>query len=1080
MEKSNNPPCRIRILTGPPRSGKTQAIIDQILPFIKENRTSEILILVPSNLKAEEIRQTLLSQKGVSGFLGLRILTFLDLTLLAFQDSTLPGRVSTPLSRRWMIQAILAQLPFQHFKEVKETRGLADLCVEFIRTLKEAGISPEEFHEKTGPGNSSPKLREMGAIFRAYEEEREKQNLLDREDLFSLATRDLMQNPDGPLSRIRTLVITGFYDFTPLQLQLLSALSGLKTMETVLVTLLHQKGRGPGQRFTERALERIRLFFPEAETTCPDHGTGRAGHPMDHLSRHFLTGPEETEEIPCHDSIQIIHTPGHYREVEEIARKIRHLVHKRSHSFKEMGVIFRHMDNYQEKIREVFRFYKIPHRMAGGFPLRTNPLVQALIGILEVPRTGFQREAVIRLLRSDYLKFDSLKQCKISAERFDTLAREAMIHGGKEEWKRRFASRVKNLEVRIQYLEEGKIDDPDPDLRARRIREYTKKIEDYSECSEIMEALIQTLSIISGRASIRKYVEALQDLIRTFGVEQEIYTLKDLRLTRRDQTALKKIQELLSQMMAEHTAMESGREIPLSEFIRILSLCLTEASYSPDPPCEDAVLVTDAMDARELRRPVVFVAGLVEESFPRAHAPNPVFGDGERARLNKILEPQRWIPLSAHWREEEELLFLLAAGAATDRLFLTYPRTDAKARDLLPSRYIDRVRSLFRQGTLVETEVSLEDPLPDRQYLFRNKELLEHTFRGLFRSVSQTSEAPLLFNHLLSDQDEKVRSLLHGLRVMQARADQEGAYTGKLGAEASALLRANEAPYSVTALETYGTCPFQYLCERELKVQPLEEVEDEIGAMDVGSLYHRILERFYRETGGPVTPENLSKAREQMHTIIDRHLSTQEFRGVPGHNKLWEIRRQEVHETLDRFLDKEKEEHEQTGAVPAHFEVSFGMEPRAASDPLSTAEPLTIESEGGPIRVMGKVDRIDLSEKESAPLFSIVDYKTGKRAPDTRQIMAGESLQLPVYADWVKKAFADKREMGRGFFYLLRTGEKKCQIPTKNETWEELRAITRKHIQDYVASIRKGEFLVTEKKCPDYCRLTHICRIKEE
>ncbi len=1070
----------VQIITGPPRSGKARHVIDSILPYIKENRCAEILVLVPSNIKAEEIREFLLSRKGVAGFLGLRILTFLDLTLSTFQESSLPGRVNTPLARRWMVQNLLEKLPLKHLINVRDTRGLSDLSVDFIRTLKEGGISPDKFQEKRSNTETSPKLFEMGKIFQAYEDDRKKRNLLDREDLFTLAADNLGKTNNGPFSRIRKIVVTGFYDFTPLQLKLLSSLSELKSMEKTILTLLHQEGRGPGQRFTQRTLDRIRHVFPEAEITSPDNAKEMIDNPLKHLSSHFLSEGGEVHEIPCNESVEIIHAPGNYREVEEIARRIRHLVHHKTHTFKEISVVFRSINNYRDKVREVFRFYKIPHRMAAGFPLRTNPLVQAVTGILEVPRSDYQREAVCRLLRSDYFKFEFLEQRTVSAERFDTLAREAMIHGRKEEWTRRFTGRIKNLQSRLQSLEDGNVEGRDLDLREQRLKEYRQKIENYTECEAIIEALIETLSAIPKRAPIRTFVETLNELVRTLDVEKEIYTSKDLRLIRRDQTALKKFQELLNQMMADHETIEYKREIPLSEFVRFLNLTLAEASYSPDPPGEDAVLVTDALGTRELHRPVVFVGGLVEESFPRTQAPNPIFGDRERARLNRDLAPDRWIAESSHWREEEEILFLLSAGTATERLFLTYPRTDTQGRDLLPSRYIERVRSLFSEGTLLETEVSLKDPLPDRNHVFRNKDLLELTFRSLYRPVSEGADTPLLFNHLLQNQNKKVRSLLHGLQVIEARKNGTDSYTGKLGFDAAAMIRKDEAPYSATALETYGTCPFQYFCERELKVRPVEEVEDEINVMDMGSLYHKILERFYKKMGGAVTQENLSKAKDRMHKIIGKLLSQHESKGVPGHNKLWEIRKEEVHETLDRFLDTEKEEYKETREVPAHFEVSFGMEPLPVSDPLSTREPFTLESETAPIRFKGKIDRIDISEKDGRDLYSIVDYKTGKNAPKTSGIINGESLQVPLYADWVSKAFSNKREMNRGSFYLLRSGEKKCQIPTKNESWEELREISRKHIQNYVESIRKGEFPVTEKKCPDYCRYGSVCRIKEE
>ncbi len=1074
--------CQVRILTGPPRTGKRTAILEIALPLIRENRGRELLILVPSNPKAREIREALLAEESVEGFVGLRVLTFLDLTRESFEASDLPGRLSTPRARRWMIQRLLEKLPFDTLRAVRATRGLEELAADFIRSLKEAGISPAEFRKIACAPEGDPGLADLGALYAAYETERSAKDLLDREDLFAPAARALAQEQGGAFSQLRQVLVTGFYDFTPVQLALLAALGSLQQMETLTLTLLHQEGRGPGPRFTQRSLARIRSYFPRAQVTSLEGAAKPSGPPLVHLTRTFLADTEAVHPVPGDRAMEILHTPGSYREVEEIARTIRFLKQEDTHTFKDVAVVFRNLSDTREEVREVFRAYQIPHRMAAGFPLRSNPLVQAVLGILEVPRSRYQRDAVCRLLRSDYLCFAPLAKSGILAERFDLLAREALIHQGEAAWQKRLADRAANLTVRLEYLQEGFVMSEDPDLLQQRIDACRKSIDDYAACTAVIDALIAALGAVPRQATARKFVDVLRGLIRTFGMEGRIYTARELRLVRRDQRALKALEELLAEMAEDHRAIDAGRKLTLAQFIRILHQTLTDAPYTPDAPGEDAVFVTDALGMRDLHAPVVFVGGLVEGAFPRMHAPNPVFGDAVRGRLNRALGPKRWVSLSSHWREEEELLFLLAAGAAGKRLTLTYPRSDAQGRDLLPSLYVERVQSLFTDGTLNVRAVSLRDPLPPRERIFRKKELLEVTFRNLHRPTREAPEAPHLFNHLLEHQGEKLGALLHGLQVIRARREPKGnAYTGLLGPDASARIRSREAPYSASALERYGACPFQYFCERELKVQPLEPVGDEINVMDMGSLYHRILEQFYRELQGPVTRENFDAATARMEAIVDRLLSRQALKGVPGHQKLWEIRQGEIREILNRFLECERVAFEETGEVPSHFEAAFGMPPRPAGDPLSGPEPFTVPSETGAIRLMGKVDRIDLKPEEGKTLFSIVDYKTGRYAPPARAVERGESLQLPLYAAWVQKVLPGKPEMHQGAFYLLRAGEKKRQIPAKkDESWETLWQTTQHHIQTYVESIRRGEFPVGEKKCAEYCRYSAVCRIGEE
>ncbi len=1074
--------CQVRILTGPPRTGQRAAIYEIARPFLRENRCHKLLILVPSNPTAREIRERLLADGSITGFVGLQVMTFLDLSREIFEASDLPGRLSSARARRWMIQRLLEKQPLPALRAVRGTRGLEELAGDFIRTLKEAGLTPAAFDNIACTRGATPGLTDLAVLFAAYEQEREAKGLLDREDLFALAARALTAGAPGAFSALHQVVVTGFYDFTPRQLELLAALATLQQLETLTLTLFHQEGRGPGPRFTQRSLARIQSYFPKAEVTSLPGATARPGAPLGHLARTFLADADAIHPVPANGAVEIVESPGSYRGVEEIARTIRFLKQTGAHTFREMAVVFRNLGDAQEQVREVFRLFGIPHRMSAGFPLRSNPLIQAILGILEVPRSRYQRDVVCRLLRSDYLCFAPLAASGITAERFDALAREALIHQGESAWRKRLADHAANLRIRLQYRQEGFVESDNSDRVQQRIDALRERMDETTACASVMEALMDALGALPSQASLPRFVELLHALMRTFAVHERLYAVRDLRLVRRDQRALKAFEALLDEMAEDHRRLDARRKLSLARFIRTLQQSLSDATYLPDAPEEDAVFVTDALGIRGLHLPVVFIGALVEGSFPRLHTPNPLFGDAVRARVNRALGPKGWVSLSSDWREEEELLFLLAAGAAERRLTLSHPRCDGQGRDLLPSRYLERVQSLFTEGTLTVRAVSLSDPLPGADQIFREQELLETAFRSLHRPASPAPETPHLFNHLLAHQKEKLGALLHGLAVTRARRDPAGnAYTGLLGPEAAAEIRRREAPFSASALERYGACPFQYFCERELRVEPLEPVEDEINVMDMGSLYHRILEQFYRELNGPVTSENFHAARACMDAIVARLLARQEFKGVPGHEKLWEIRQGEIREILNRFLVSEREAFAETGEVPSHFEAAFGMPAPRAGEPLSREEPFTIASETGPIRLMGKVDRIDLKREADGTHFSVLDYKTGRYAPPATAIARGESLQLPLYAAWVRQALPGPTAIRQGAFYLLRSGEKKRQIPAKkDESWETLWQTTRQHIQTYVESIRRGEFPVGEKKCAEYCRYSAVCRIGEE
>ena len=87
--------------------------------------------------------------------------------------------------------------------------------------------------------------------------------------------------------------------------------------------------------------------------------------------------------------------------------------------------------------------------------------------------------------------------------------------------------------------------------------------------------------------------------------------------------------------------------------------------------------------------------------------------------------------------------------------------------------------------------------------------------------------------------------------------------------------------YSISQLETYTTCPFKYFLERVLKVEITEEPDEEIEAVEIGSLLHAILFEFY------------VKIREK--NIILKNCSDKVFK--IAENLIFEIAEKHVSET---------------------------------------------------------------------------------------------------------------------------------------------------------------------------------------
>lgn len=231
----------------------------------------------------------------------------------------------------------------------------------------------------------------------------------------------------------------------------------------------------------------------------------------------------------------------------------------------------------------------------------------------------------------------------------------------------------------------------------------------------------------------------------------------------------------------ETASLVEDRAHTLTQFREHLAEVLNSAPFDRPEQRRNVVHVMDVYEARQWRLPVVFLCGLVERGFPQYHSEHPLLNDAQRMKLREAGVVLR---SSVERQREEEFLFDVAVTRAYEELFLSYPATNAKGEETLPSFLAERYRR--RNGTRV-APVLASRPVP------------------LF-----PKPAP---------QDPKI-------------------------ADAGLLkwMRKNPPALSPTAIETYLQCPFQYFGRQNLKLAaPPEAPADRLDFLLQGDILHRTL-----------------------------------------------------------------------------------------------------------------------------------------------------------------------------------------------------------------------------------------------
>ena len=452
---------------------------------------------------------------------------------------------------------------------------------------------------------------------------------------------------------------------------------------------------------------------------------------------------------------------------------------------------------------------------------------------------------------------------------------------------------------------------------------------------------------------------------------------------------------------------ESEPLYPLSEYIEKLFRIARHTNYRNRTVTKtEAVKIVPLGELRSMEFDTVFLGDFVEGRFPENYRPDPLLPE---------------VP----YRDEEELLrdnrflFYRVLKSFRERLYLLVPQREREA-ELIPSPFLGQLK------TIADVE-TIEVANPERGSV--------PGFLSTYGNHIWTTSTP-------SDREfpakiGNMRSLVdHVIAVEKSREEthEKLAYEGVLTAgmlsdgSQNRLKRLHNKPYSVTELEIYAKCPFQYFMSEVLKFRAEEEdAEDELSNREKGSLLHEVLFEFYNNRReDPPLEQCFETAKRQLDGILDtkseerRNRRTENL--ISDDNLFWETDIEKLRIGLHKWLEAERTCD--VSVTPSYFEVSFGQEREPRDFKLSCTTPIRI----GNVHMTGKIDRIDIGNNA----FNVIDYKTGSSTVRMPEILSGRSLQLPIYLQIAKKLLDNNGitdlEAASGLYHKIRLDECKVEL----------------------------------------------------
>jgi len=496
----------------------------------------------------------------------------------------------------------------------------------------------------------------------------------------------------------------------------------------------------------------------------------------------------------------------------------------------------------------------------------------------------------------------------------------------------------------------------------------------------------------------------------------------------------------------------------------------------------------------------LFLAGLSEKTFPAADREDRLYSEAEYLELI-----EKGLPLVARTERarEEMLLFYEVLTRATRRLYLSYPALDAAAQPLLPSPFVLEALQACGESANVRPPAIDIRPIPSG-----DEPLSPDQFRvmAMADALAPSGDMSLLAGLLQSE----IANLTAGLKTIILRQERcdfgpaEGILRGKAAHEFFAREFSSTRSFTATELEQYAACPYRFLLEKVLKLEPLEDIALELDVLERGQIVHGVLALFHRSVneslGRPGSP--LELAAEEFDRLLHKALEDSLPRpsSNPVHRALGEINRRLIAKWLAEYR-KQCESYDKLWTaydrplVPEFFETSFGESKHKDAAAIAIERVLEFPDGNATILVSGRIDRIDTGTLAGINVFNILDYKTGavpKFSPE--DVKRGITLQLPVYALATAELILndrDARPLQAGYWHIGKDGFKSRQTLIMFEfsdgrlertaDWENSRAYMTEIIPILKRSISGGDFRVynPDQRCTSYCPFSTLCRIRQ-
>lgn len=939
----------LNIITGRTGSGKTR-YIRSLAAEIAQNSSDKAVIIVPEQFSFE-------TERGMLEILGnekINNVEILSFSRIAERLLSLYGKLTKKTADDGT-RAVLMSLAVETldekisaFNRYRKSPALIGNLLDFYREMKKCCITSEELavlSEKVKKQSFAKKLNELSLIFGCYDA------LITQNFQDDCAYLDMLYDLLDEVSYFKGKIVfvDAFSGFSAQEYKILERILSQADETYVTFCCDTSKNNVRYELFynAQTEIKKLKATANRASVKIAPEKVLYAkrefkAEPLNVLEENIFTsnGVKYAENVGC---ITLMPRRSKTDECDAVAAEIKRLAREENYRYRDIAVIERSEGVYKNELVSSFRKYGIDCFEDNRQPILTQPLMVFVLALFDILVDGLKTETVLRFLKTGLFGF--------TVEEIALIEDYALVwRVTPSQWRSVWTGNPRGFGV--EFTDDDK-----------------KNLEEINKLREKIVAPILALKKRITDTNGETISREIFTFLRTWGVDKNLKNFTAV-LENNGETDLAleqgRIWKILAEIIDSLYSATGKAAMSVARYKELFEILVSTKDLGQIPNGIDEVIIGSADRIRAAAPKAVFIVGANTGVFPMESSGGVLLSDTERCEL--IENGAELVTNLEYNSVSERFIAYHALTLATEKLYISYSAIDASSASLTPSEIVGEIKSIFPNCRIYNE--SATDKIESRKSAYT-----------AFAEEKDTSSVlgATLYEYFKNNGSASELAMLEKINKKEFTLENEELATELFG---------KSMYISASKTEKFYKCPFGYFCEYGIKAKPRREAE--MDPAQTGTLIHFALERFLRENPkDEFTHFDVDTVREKTDKIIDDYV-LERLGGYSDATASFIRTINLIKENTVRIVLHLVDEFSHSQFVPVDFELSINNDGDIA--------PYFIDLEnGGTVKIIGSVDRVDAYKTEENTFIRVIDYKTGGKKFDLSEVFGGLNMQMLIY-----------------------------------------------------------------------------------